>query len=617
MKRFFEFFARYTGFWVVLFMIMRIMFILFNGKIASELPYQELLKSFLYGLRLDLSMAGYLTIIPLVVWLIHGFTGGKWADVFIKFYHILIIIFILTLCLIDAELYQYWQHKVDAYALSFSKFPKEMMSFSSGISWGKLIFFVTLFSFLVKMAYDNIMVKLSAVQTMWGIAGRLGGFVGLAAVLFLMIRGSLGMAAMNQSFVYYSNIPFCNHAALNTTWNFLSSLLQQNSDNKHNPYSFISDEAASKIYMEAVTPKLQTQPLALTAVQYPNILFIVLEGWSAATTELTGGDASITPSFTSIAKNGLSFSQFYANGNRTDKGLAAIFCGEPASAKSSIINNLHKFTNIAAIPQMFLSKQYHTEFVYGGESEFANMKAFWLSTGFKKITDVHSFDQAIIPENWGVHDNELYAKLINSLSVAKPPFFAAALTLSSHEPFNVPHNSSFTGNDEAAKYKNAVHYSDECLGNFLVQATTQPWYKNTLIFILSDHGHEQPNQTKPYLPKKFHIPCVITGGALNPNLKGVKINQVFQQTDISKSLAETFQFDSRSFTWSNNMFDTLNYSFATYTFDDGVGIVDRSGFVSFDQISKKIILTNSLDSAALTQLARAKQQLYYSHYLER
>lgn len=604
---------------MAVFFFMRILFLLFNGKLTSTFEVVQIAQTFLFGLRLDLSTSAYLTIFPMLLWLVAQFIGNKIPDYVLTTYNIIIIFVVASISIIDAELYGYWGQKLNAYASSFAKFPKEMLSFSGGVSIGRLVFFGGLAIFILKVIYDNIAVKLTYINEPPKPIYRVLFFVLLNALLFLAIRGNLGMSPINQSFAFFSNKPYLNHAAVNTSWNFLASIINQNEDEQVNPYAYITNQQAQlltdSLLGKNITPS--NTFLQLTNKPNPDILLIVLEGWTADVVAFTGGQVDVTPHFNKLAEEALVYENFYANGNRTDKGLAAIISGEPALANSSIINKIEKFTNLPALPKSLAQLGYQSTFVYGGESEFANMKAYWLNSGYQNIVDIHQFNQSIMPENWGVHDDEMYTKLLEQLNTLPSPKFVSALTLSSHEPYKVPHQSIFAAKNTADGYRNSVNYADVCLHKFIEQAKQQPWYKNTLIVIMSDHGHYEPLNRSAFEPGKFHIPFLITGGALNPALYGIKVSRLAQQTDFAAGILQQLNLPYTSFSWSNSLFDTATTGLATYTFTDGIGIINNTGYLVFDQDAKQIILNNSNDSVALLQAARAYEQTFYNQYLKR
>ena len=244
------------------------------------------------------------------------------------------------------------------------------------------------------------------------------------------------------------------------------------------------------------------------------------------------------------------------------------------------------------------------------------MKAYLINSGYDHITQIHDFEKMIAPESWGVHDNELFQKLSKDIPAYPQPFFTTVLTLSSHEPYQVPHESAFKGTDESDRYRNAVHFSDEALGKFLQDAKQQEWFNNTLIIILSDHGHHLPKNHAAFRPEKFRIPFLITGGALKNEWHGKTIRNIAQQTDIAPTLLQLCKINN-PFNWGRNFLDTVNTGFVTYTYDDGIGFVTSKGTLVYDHIMKKTIFSkDSVDEKMVLQ-ARAYEQLFYQEYILR
>jgi phosphoglycerol transferase MdoB-like AlkP superfamily enzyme len=351
----------------------------------------------------------------------------------------------------------------------------------------------------------------------------------------------------------------------------------------------------------------------------PNIVFLILEGWTADVIEPLGGESGVTPYFNALCREGLLFDQFYANGNRTDKGLAAIISSQPALAKSSIINNIQKFTSLPSIPAELKKKNYTTSFYYGGASEFANMKGYWINAGYEDIVDLDKFPLTKRNAEWGVHDDVLFEKVLEELGNRQTPFFASILTLSSHEPFQVPYTSAFKGKDEGDQYRNSVAFSDEALGKFFAQAKQQPWYQNTVFIILADHGHQWPKDRKSYDPDRFKIPFLVVGGALKPEYVGTINHTIASQIDIAAMVLTQLKSNASAFNWSKNFLDTAYHPYAVFTYNDGIGIVKNGVRLVFDQESKQRIWQegDSTRFGALEKEARAYEQLYYEEFRKR
>lgn len=575
--------------------------------------------SFYHGLQLDISMCCYLVVLPVVLWCLSHYTvHKKGLNRVLKTYNVVLLSIVIFLTLADGELYHHWGQKLNGYASSFAKFPKEMLVFSTGGSMVKFIAIILGFVAISFFAYSKGMKGLDEID------GNVKKWqppvytIVLLGLLFLGIRGGVGKAAINQSSAFYSQHIFLNHTAINTTWNLMASFIENSEDTKHNPYVFLDNREAQSIVDSLFTKPTRSE--TLFTQQHPNIVLVVLEGWTADVIAPLGGEPNVTPNLNALCKEGLLFDQFYANGNRTDKGLAAIISAQPSLAHSSIINNIQKFTSLPSLPSSLKQKGYNASFYYGGASEFANMKGYFLSAGYDDIIDLNNFPLNKRNAEWGVHDDVLWEKVLESLGKTRAPFFTTVLTLSSHEPFNVPHqNPAFAGTDDPNLYRNSVNFADKALGDFFAKAKQQSWYQHTLFIILSDHGHQWPLDRLAYDPQRFHIPFIITGGALATAQKGKVNHTLAGQVDIAAMLLHQLNMPSTGFTWSRNFLDSAYTPFATFVYNDGIGMVTPNGKVVFDQESQQCILSAG-DSAYTSQIekkARAYEQLYYNEYLTR
>lgn len=608
-------------FWYLCFVCARLIFISFNLNAGPYCSTTELLQTFLHGLPHDLSVAAYLSVLPLLLLLLSSFlTDWQIHFNWLKVYVWLVGVVILLITLADAVLYEFWGQKLNAYAASFAKFPKDMVVFSSGASLLGPLFNVGAGVVFLYIMTNKWLKPFAPAAVAAGKAANTLLAVIAGALLFLLIRGGTGKSTLNQSAAFFSAKPFLNHAALNTTWNFIATVVEPLEDNNRNPYVYMKDELADSL----VNPYLvntSTHRMQLADTAMPNILIVMLEGWSSDVVALCGGTAPCTPQLNALAKDGLFMSRFYANGNRTDKGLAAILSAQPALPHSSIINRIEKFSALPALPQTFANKGYYTSFFYGGDIDFANMKAYLLNAGMQHISDVSDFALTERNAEWGVHDDKLWEHTLAALNKQPAPFFSVVLTLSSHEPFNIPAPQKFGAAAGADEYKSAVYYADSCLGIFMQAMKQMPWYKNTLVILVADHGHKYPLMRPAFDPQLYHIPMLITGGALHKAYRGQQFKRIANQTDIAATLLGELGWQHSAFRWSRNFTDTVTPAFASYVYNDGIGWVNDSAVWVFDDEVKDLIIYESkLPKARLQEqinLSKAWKQVYYNEYLKR
>ncbi len=610
--------CRYVSYWYLLFIAARIVFITLNWSQLHMLSIGELAYSFYHGFALDVSMTAYCCFIPFLLWIISHFSRYQvHINKALKIYNIVLLVIIVFITIADGELYIHWGQKINAYASSFAKFPKEMLVFSSGVGAGKLVVisvFYFVFAYYIyhfgMRGLDTIDAKLTS---KWIIVSGVCIFI----LLVIGMRGGIGKSPLSQSSAYYSTHSILNQVALNTCWNLLSSFIETSESTSSNPYIFTSKQAAQQ-HLDLLQFKPKGFPLLFTSNQ-PNIVFIILEGWSADVVGCLGGEKRITPNFDSLSKEGYLFDHFYASGNRTDKGLAAIISAQPALPNSSIINSIQKFTKLPSVANSLKQHGYSTSFYYGGESDFANMKGYWLSAGYEHIVDLDDFPLANRNAEWGVHDDQLWQKVVAGLNVSPEPFFASVLTLSSHEPFNVPEKTYLYSADEADQYRNAVWYADKQLGLFFEQAKTQPWYSRTIFIIQSDHGHKLPAYHQPMQAGMYHIPMLVVGGALKAEVRGSVNHTLSSQLNTAATFLPQVHIDASAFNWSYNCLDSAYKPFAAFVYHHGVGLMNSDAKVVYSHFNKMVEWSegDSLYFPLLEKQARSYLQVYYDEYLNR
>jgi phosphoglycerol transferase MdoB-like AlkP superfamily enzyme len=384
--------------------------------------------------------------------------------------------------------------------------------------------------------------------------------------------------------------------------------------NKNNPYQYFDDSIAQR-YLDSLYSSLNNSPSEILTTRRPNILFIILESYTSKFIGCLGGEPGVTPNIDRIAKEGMLFTNIYASGDRSEKGLVALLSGYPTQTTTSIIKTPSKTEQLPHLNKILEEQGYHSSYYYGGELAFANIKSYLLNAGYDRLISKYDFDKKDYNSKWGVHDHVLFNKFLNDLKTEKQPFFSTLFTLSSHEPYEIPVKPEFVGNDETTQFKNSFNYTDKCIGNFIAQAKMQPWWDSTLIIMVADHGHRLPGNYSNDHPTKFKIPLILTGGALK--LKEVVSNSIGSQTDIAFTLLQQINLKTDGFRWSKNLLDSTAKQFAFYVFNDGFGFVTQAGALTFDNVSKKIIYQDKDVPASQLNYGKAYMQLSFEDFLKR
>jgi phosphoglycerol transferase MdoB-like AlkP superfamily enzyme len=276
---------------------------------------------------------------------------------------------------------------------------------------------------------------------------------------------------------------------------------------------------------------------------HKNVVLITIESLSAEFMKSYGNEQNITPFLDSLSQKSLQFTNLYAAGNRTVRGLEAVTLCLPPTAGESVVkreDNKNKFSTGA----IFKQKGYDVKFMYGGDAFFDNMQDFYAGNGYQ-IVDKSSFspEEITFSNVWGVCDEDMYnksIKVMNNEAGKNKPFFNHIMTVSNHRPFTYPNNKIDIPGDIKSR-DGGVKYTDYALRKFFEMASKQPWFKNTVFVIVADHCASSAGKTKLPLDK-YRIPAFI----FTPGEKPSKCNKLMSQIDLMPTLFGLLHFDYQS-----------------------------------------------------------------------
>ena len=279
---------------------------------------------------------------------------------------------------------------------------------------------------------------------------------------------------------------------------------------------------------------------------HKNVVLISIESLSADFLKLYGNKDGITPFLDSLSQQSLVFTNLYATGNRTVRGLEALTLCIPPTAGESIIKRENENKNKFTTGSVFKSKGYTTKFLYGGYSYFDNMKDFFGGNGYQ-IVDRDNFkpEEITFANVWGVCDEDMAKKAISEMNKdAKTgkPFFHHWMTVSNHRPYTYP-DGKIDISPTSKSRNGGVKYTDYALKKFFEMAAKQDWYKNTVFVIVADHCASSAGKTE--LPMdKYRIPGMIFAPDF---IKPEKFRTVASQIDLMPTLFGLlhFNYDSK------------------------------------------------------------------------
>ena len=595
-------------FWVLYEIVIRALFLIYNSELSIQLSAADIFRIFLFGSKMDVSLLGYFLMGSGFMLAVSMLIRGSWSRFLINGFNILCIVVVGLVTTIDIELYRHWGFRLNSAPLSYLHDTGAEAIGSVPIpTIVKLLLIATALVSAFIFAYHRIVARpIAALEPC-----RKRGFAVLLAVsaaMIVPIRGSFSVAPMNTGFVYFHKTnAYANHAAINVVWNFLYNL--NNHTRMKYPQDFLPKRVAEQHFRE-LYPQHDGHTRRLLKTSRPNVILFILESFTSDVIEPLGGLPEVAPNLNKLCREGILFTNFYASGDRTDKGLISLLSGYPAQPVTSIIKNPAKTQRLPYLNHEMLNLGYHTSFVYGGDIDFANFRSYLTNSRFDHITSDEDFPDKYNESKWGVHDHIVFETALEECDTTTSPFFKVILSLSSHEPFDVPMVPRFPGDDWESLFLNSCSYTDQSVGQFISRAKASTWWDNTVVIFVADHGHPMPGNKELKDKERYRIPLLMVGGAIK---KDTVINKYASQTDLANTLLAQLSQPDPAFTFSKDILSKSSPSFAMYFFNDGYGFVTPEQYIIFDNIGEQFLRN---DGGAPDDLERTRsyEQVLFTDY---
>lgn len=576
MKKILVVFIKYYLFWLIYFFIAKLIFLLYNFNLTRSLAFSEISGVFIHGFKMDLSLVSYLMVFPGMVLAFSFIIPPKMQSGIFKIYTFLFLFIITFINIIDLGLYPHWGTRVGISAFDYAGNPEGVTSSITLIDVLSAVVLIAFYIGFFIFLYSRWLKKniTESARQKWYFSPVI---MFITAFLIIPIRGGLGTTPINLSTVSFSKKLYVNHASYNFMWNFLKTI--ERSRKMVNPCDYTNSEEAFRIFNSAEKQRLVTDSLIIDidTTNLPNVVLIILESFSNKVISSFGGKNNLCPNLDSISKEAIIFPSFYASGNRSDRGMAALLGGYPSLLTQSVINYPDKSVKLKKMSAYFNQNGYWSSFYYGGDIDFYNLKSFVLQGEYREIFSKDDFSNEIRNlSSWGVPDGFLFERVLNDID-KKEPFFTTVYTLSSHTPYDVPVQMIKAETNEE-KYFNSLAYTDSCLGNFIKAFKNTKYWENTLVIITSDHGHLYPGPTEIIEPVTYRIPLIWTGGVVK---KAATISNICGQPDLIPTLVKQFGWKHENALFGHDILSKPSYAF--YMWDTGWGYISEEGEFIFDQ----------------------------------
>lgn len=378
-----------------------------------------------------------------------------------------------------------------------------------------------------------------------GLVRRLALLLVAAPVLVLGARSSLQHRPANPSSVAFSEDHLMNGLCLNSLYSLAYAISQMRDEADASetygnmPREAIIEEVRHSMitatpgsFSSDLLPTLHHQQATTAAGKPLNLVIILEESLGAQFVGALGGKP-VTQFLDTLADQGWWFDQMYATGTRSARGIEAVVSGFlPTPARSTVKLGLsqHGFFTLA---EYLGQRSYRTQFIYGGESHFDNMKGFFLGNGFREIVDQDDFEDPVFTGSWGASDEDILGMAHETLMAAgDQPIFSLVFSVSNHSPWEYPPGRfELYGDEPSATRNNSVRYADYALGSFFEQARESPYWENTVFVVVADHDSRVHGASLVPI-EHFHIPAVIIGPGIAPR----RDPRVVSQIDLGPTL---------------------------------------------------------------------------------
>ena len=510
----------------------------------------------------------------------------------------------------EVNVYHEWNHKLTSRVFMHLSNPDEVFRTAEGgtqfLFFGLLLAEVGIGIFLLKI------MKFSPVdlQKKW-INLPLGFVYLICCVIFA--RGGVQQIPINVDSAYFSKNSIVNDLSVNSTYYFGNSYLLFKRNDLENHLPKIQQKVASSI-VDSLYSFNRSHTNYIFEDSKPNVVFVILESWSASVVGCMSDTKGLTPNFDKLASEGYLFKNIYATNTTSEIGNTSIFSGYPAIPEVAISLEPEKNRKLPSINQTLKKIGYSSHYLFSGDLKYGNIQGYLTQHQFDELSDEKNFSSRLTKGKLNYFDEDLYTLFLQKINKTKEPFMHCAFTGSTHSPFDYPKRAGWqkwTGKESA--YINSVYYADWAIGQFLEKAKKESWYKNTIFVFVADHGHHSHTIASPNQSVFFRIPLLIFGEPLKKEFRGKHNNTIGSQSDIAATLLHQLRQANSNFKFSKDLLSPNVHSFAFHATIRGYGFVSDKGSCLYNLDSKRY-LENFYDASNFKAEKRKSEALFVTYY---
>lgn len=591
--------------WTIVGSISKMFFMATYASLMGDISIADWWQVVRHGLPLDFAIAGYLSILPGLMLIVSIWYSGKVLRYLWDIYFFVASFLLAIAFVVNIGLYGYWGFPLDSTPLLYLKTsPADAMA--SVTLWQAVggILAILLATAAIFVPFHLLYNKVAVKNVKWKIVSA--ALLLLATVaLIIPIRGGFSTGTNHTGTVYYSSNIRLNHAAVNPMFCFIESVIHRQDDIAAE-YHAMDDTEAEAIFKTLTNTTLRSDSNIVLSKKDVNVVFICLESFSRYITGRSGNIEGVTPNIDRYSKEGLYFSNFYANSFRTDRALVSILSGLPAQPSMSIMDMARKSTSLPSIARTLDKYSYTTSFYYGGDTNYSNMQSYLVGTGYQNVISENDFPKKVRTGKWGVADGPVFERMLEDIKKEKDdkPFFMTIMTESSHEPFDMPYKGSF--NEPSL---NAFQYADKCLGEFIEGLRKLPCWENTLVVIVPDHLGCYPENSNNYATEHYESFLIMLGGAIS---NAREIDVLGSQIDIAATLLSLLGMEHQDFPYSKDILDKNVPHYAFFCPSSAFGMVTDSTRFIYNNYSEKLDVSEGSGVETTLKQGRAILQVLHN-----
>lgn len=512
-----------------------------------------LYRTMIYGLRIDSATLSYITLLPATLAPLLIRRSFTWSHRAYQFLLVTLLACLLFMELATPSYISEYDLRPGQLFFEYLLYPQEVFSTLWSVYHWQL-FGTFLASGLLMISSWRLFGRILSQTQNWPWIPSIISLPLIFIALALGARNTLDHRPMNAASVAFASDHLINELCLNSTYSLLDAVTRMRHEgNARMEYGdLLSPEKVVDIirktqfpndthFLSEQFPTWHHQTPSRYFKQTKNLVILLEESLGATYVESLGG-LPLTPQLERLKHKGIWFERLYATGTRSVRGIEALITGLPPTPGESIIKLSNTPKGVFTLAYVLKQKNYHTTFIYGGNSHFDNMRSFFLSNGFDRIIDQPDFVNPVFSGSWGVSDEDMLNRSheeIKKMHKSGKPFFLLSFSTSNHTPFEFPDDRITLYEPTKATHSNAAKYADYAIGQFIDKAQQEEYWKDTLFLIVADHDTRVFGASRMPV-ERFHIPGLIMGSDIGPD----SIKDIVSQIDLPTTLLSLMGVES-------------------------------------------------------------------------